>query len=126
MPKREHNWAKGYEQRQQDKQRELTRAQKIEELRERKAMKKKHKGALRKQHQRSWENQQDIHNLELQVAKYKKVWEAEKEINQAHQAQINGMVRELSQEQSKAFRRGIMTGSVATLLIVLVFVVKFL
>lgn len=107
MAKRTHSWAKGYEQRKKDRQREKDQAALAKKRKEAGYMdnRRKHlKGLPSTPDRRDWETLEEIRRLESQVDAYKKAWEAEKEINRANQEQARGQqrtIRRLRQQMKR-------------------------
>jgi hypothetical protein len=96
MAKKKYTWAKGYEQRTKDRQREKEQATLAKKRKEAGTMEKRRthlKGMPSVPDRRDWDTQMEIQRLESQVDAYKKAWDAEKEINRANQEQTHRQQR---------------------------------
>lgn len=116
--KRRHSWAKGYEQREIDRQREKDQAALSKLRKEVKAMEsikphrtRKLSAAQHREDSRDWETQEEIRRLKSQVDAYKKSWESEKEINKANSVMISDLRTQLINVRGAAILRGVTLGA---------------
>jgi tRNA splicing endonuclease len=122
LARKKYSWAKGYDQRQKDRQLDLEKRQLKKEKKKQQSVRKGNLKRMKNNDKQLQELAEAAALAELEAKNYKKAWEAEKEINRAKHAQIESLQR----LATKNYKRGLLVGwLLATTFIIIGFLISF-
>ena len=122
MARKTYSWAKGYDRRQKDRQRELEKRRLKKEKKRQQLTGKVDYSKMRKLEKQLQELAETAALAELEAKNYKKAWEAEKRVNRAQQEKIVS----LQQSVKKQYKRGVLAGWLLSMTFVIIgFLISF-